>query len=876
MRRRWARGGVLVAAPMALVCATLLPAQETRETPKAKEQAQQEQEEQETEEIQNPFRWNYGKGQPNGDRWEWLLTKGVIYQQGDLEIHADSAVVFFDRDEHSKSTQWGKTQKLPRRGTAPPRNRRKLSEQVMRERLASLLRSMGSTPPPPDPQSRQALSLFRSLYMEGNVIVRHTGVEVVRAGRLYLSSVDDRVVFEDFVMRLVTAGNDGSDRVVIVRGPRIVRQGKRTTGRNVSITTCTAGKPHFEVFTTELEIIQREEDFHIRSKDNTIAFSGVRTLPLPNVSFYSSDQNQIPIQGFTMSYNETERFIAQLDLGGSMNDVGGAVHNLLTGRDANEFRGDWHLGIGYNYKRGMPLDGGLEYRADGLYKGETIGYWLHDNGENIREIQFDLDGSPIDNLHRSMVHTENRFYLGSSNGSNTYLDLSLFDASDAAVWSEFFPRRYMKSEIPETSAYLRHDQGNVLVTVEGRWNIARFSYGDDRALATAFTEKLPVATLDWYSHKLTDLPGDGELLLTTATNVGQQRSNFDNTVGTVVNDRTFRVDQEVELAAPYYFGVFAFRPAMIVGFTHYEDTVSGDSRDRFRFTAGGVLSTSAARTYHLRDAKGREIKVQHVMTPTVEASHQFKVDGDPGEFFQHDVIDALDENATIRIGLINRLKHTRRLTPNEVKVAKAARAKDKRRAGTRATEIPTHTQVQQVLWVDMGQTIFPISGRDGMGHYLGLLDYELILRPLGGWIPVPNLSVYVQGEHDWNQGETRTFSSAVRFGKVLGVNWAVEYFTDSTTSGTIGYGVDTDLFGRWLLAGRGQYDFEREENLNYTFTLPRQDHDWLISAEFEYDSVTEDVSFHINFEPTFGGLFQRRRGPEYGGRILQPGGRTYY
>ncbi|MHC4811814.1 MAG: LPS-assembly protein LptD [Planctomycetota bacterium] len=825
--------------------------------PKQTQEAQETQEPQAEPPPQNPFRWNYSHGQANGDRWEEVLTKGVTYQQGDLEIHADSAVVFFDRDEYGKSIQWGRSKKLPRRGTTPPRSRRRLSAQVMRDRLASLLRSMGSTPPPPTPQGRQALRLFRSLYMEGNVIVRHKGVEAIRASRLYLSTVDDRAVFEEVTMRLLSTGKDGRDRVVVVRAPKLVRQGKRTSGRQASVTTCTAGKPHFEVFSGELEIIQREDDFEVRSKDNTLAFGNVKTLPFPNVSFYTSDQNQIPIQGFTMSYNETERFIAKLDLGGSINNVGGAVHNALTGRDASEFRGDWHLGLGYNYKRGGPVEAGLTYKAKDQYRGETLAYYLHDNGENIREIQFDLSGQLIDNVDRSMVHSENRFHLG----PNTYVDLSLFDASDEAVWSEFFRRRYMNSELPETSAYLRHDRENMLVTVEGRWNLAGFSYGDDRALAPAFNEKLPVATLDWYSQKISDLPGDGELLLTTATNVGQQRNNFDNTLATTPSDRTFRVDQAVELAAPYYYGPFALRPAATVGFTHFDNTVNGDSRDRFRFAAGAVLSTRLARTFETEDAKGRKVAIQHVMNPTIEAVHEFKVDGEPTDFFQHDTIDALDEQARIRLGLVNRLKHVRRFSPEEIKAAKAAKdakSKDKRRG---KDKVATGPEVHQVLWADVGQTIYPISGRDNAGHHLGFLDYELIVRPLAEWTPVPHLALVVRGEHDWNKDRLHTFSTALSFGKVLGVNWAVSYFTDHTTSGAIGYSANTDLFGRWSLIGLGQYDLELEENLSYGFTLQRQDHDWVISAEFEYDSVTKDRSFHINFEPVFGGLFQRRRAP---------------
>jgi len=871
MRWHLATGGVLAA----LTCGLILPAQTGKQPEQKREQQPDQSPEQEPEqEPQNPFRWNYQHGQASGDRWEELLTKGVSYYQGDLEMHADSAVVFFDRDEYSRSIQWGRSKKLPRRGTSPPDTRRRLTDKVMHERLTSLLRSMGQTPGPPTPEGRQALRLFRSLYMEGNVTIRHKGVEVVRCSRLYLSTVDDRVIFEGVTMRLTTLAKDGSDRVMIVRAPKLIRQGKRTSGRNVSLTSCTAGKPHFEVFTTEFEVIERPDDFEVRTKDNALAFSGVKTLPLPNVSFFSSDQNQLPIQGFSMGYDQTEKLVARLDLGGSMNNVGGAVHNFLTGRDASEFRGDWHVGLGYNYERGAPTEAGLTYKADGLYRGETLGFYLHDNGENIRQITRDLDGALIDNTDRAMIHTENRFHLG----SNTYLDLSLFDASDAAVWSEFFRRRYMRDETPETSAWLLHDDDNMLVTVEGRWNVADFSYGDDRALATSFNEKLPVATLDWFSEKLMDLPGDGELLLTTSTNVGQQRSNFDNTVAVTTNDRTFRVDQEVELAAPYYFGDFALRPFATAGFTHYDRTVPGGSRERFRFAAGSVLSTRVARTFHTHDAKDREVRIQHVINPTISVSHQFKVDRDPGYFYQHDQIDALTEKAVIRFGLVNRLKHIRKYDEDELKAAKQQKDSKQRKGVTQQQDdkVQTHTQMRQVLWADVGQNVLPISGRDNMGHHIGFLDYEVVLRPLQEWVPIPNLVVIVQGEHDWIETESRTFNAAVTFGRVLGVNWAAEYFKDSTTKGAIGYGANTDLFGRWQLAGQGQYDLERNENLNYVFTLQRQDHDWTITAGFEFDSVTDDVSFNITFEPSFGGLFKPKRRSEYGGRVLQPGARTYY
>ena len=42
-------------------------------------------------------------------------------------------------------------------------------------------------------------------------------------------------------------------------------------------------------------------------------------------------------------------------------------------------------------------------------------------------------------------------------------------------------------------------------------------------------------------------------------------------------------------------------------------------------------------------------------------------------------------------------------------------------------------------------------------------------------VEVENLRLLVEGEHDWNKNELRTFNTGVRFGKVLGLDWNAEY-----------------------------------------------------------------------------------------------------
>ena len=48
----------------------------------------------------------------------------------------------------------------------------------------------------------------------------------------------------------------------------------------------------------------------------------------------------------------------------------------------------------------------------------------------------------------------------------------------------------------------RYHSFRVLLTANGRWNLDRFSYQDNRALADAFTEEVPVATFDLYGQEI--------------------------------------------------------------------------------------------------------------------------------------------------------------------------------------------------------------------------------------------------------------------------------------------------------------------------------------------------------------------------------------
>ncbi|MCA8956750.1 MAG: hypothetical protein KDC87_11805 [Planctomycetes bacterium] len=816
-----------------------------------------------TRNSQPGIRQDYWETRQVGDVVEMSLTNGITYRIGRRELRADAAVITFDRDEYRRATAPAAVSTgrppagdpsgaHPRRGMSLPDDRRVLSPALLLRRFDQFLQSLGRSPTESTPEQRAWISLIRSVYVEGNIVVLDGGVEVLRASNVMFSVPDNRAVLENVTLRLITRSRDGFERQMILRAPKLEKLGSRTSGRKVSMTTCTAGEPHFAIGSGQVEIIERGDEFEVRTRDNELVFSGRHSVPLPDTRFFTKEQSQVPIKGVSGNYSQLGGFSGTIDLGSSFNETGGALHEFLFGRPAHEFRGDWRLGLTASETRGNPIDGEVRFRAGDLYQGQMLGlYQTNDTGKNRYAIRNYIDGVPITQREREMFQTETRVNFG----DGWRMDLTAFSSNDPSLLPEFYLSQLHNHELPETSLYLRHAEDNHLFTVTGRTNLNTFSYGDDRALETGFREEAPLVTYDVFSEPLLSL-GEVDLLLTSSTSAGWLRHEFDSRYAMPVQDRTFRFDQEVELAAPFHVGPFAVRPRSSARFTHYDNSVAGLTRNRWAFDAGISATTRLARTFHGTNADGSQWHAQHTMYPSISFGHSFQVDQNPELLYQFDEVDALNEKGVVRVGLLNRVQ-TKSSTEAPRRVGVIRENSPRRGDWLDPVNVKT-AQSQEVLWVDVAQNFFPTADRDNQGHPLGLFEYEVILRPRDPWSPVPGLKVLLEGEHDWNTGRARTLNTELRFGKVIGMDWMAGYRADSAMSGTLRYGAGTQLFGRFALIGMGAYDLQSHKQLNYLAQVIRRDHDWVLRLAMTYDILSDNLSFTVNFEPLFGGLFRSR------------------
>lgn len=782
------------------------------------------------------------------DYREWHFFGGFRFALPELQvsIRGNDALVLTDLEETHAAFRSRSDAGLPRRGIDLPAPRRRLSNDELRERLARSVRAVSQADAA---RARtvddRALDIPRFFYCEGGVVVVREGVEVLRCDRLWISPIDDRIVVENFELRYAAAGKASKD-MLVVRGPKLVKQGGRWTGRDVTLTTCTAGEAHAALAIAEVEIIERDGEFEVISRGQSLQVGGVNLVPLPNARVFTGSQSQFPIRRVHAGYSGKEGVDGEVVFGLPWNTTGGAFHHWLTGRPAEEFRGDWELGVGWIEKRGAPLHGVLDYRVPGLYEGRTEGFWIDDHGEDLREITTNLDGSPIPEGNRGVVRTQNRVHLGAT----TNLDLVAFHASDPAVWSEYFRGPYRNEEVPETSAYLHHGDGNRLLTIGTRSNLSEFSYRDDRALADRFVEELPVATYQWLAQPIGTTPWDTPVVVDLATEIGQRRSDYDDLAGYRTSDRTLRLDQLVEVSAPFHLGSWNLRPFFAGRGTWYDNTVGGDSEGRIALTTGIQLGTRLSRTWSwLEDGESKGVR--HVMAPRISFLDRFRVDDAPAEFFDFDELDTLDEEQLVRIELRN-LVQTMEKTP-------------------------TGRQPRDFVFLDLAQDLYPDKARDNGGETLGLFRYDLLLRPRLHWLPFDTFAYAIYGDHDWQDG-LRTLDTELQLGPLAGLTWTVDYRTDAVVDGAVGLGANTRLLDRWDVFAGSQRDLGTDRWLDYHFGLRRNDHDWAIELSVSYDPYEDQTTLRIEFQPRLGSFSGSRnsRGSRFGGLGLQDQFATSY
>ncbi|MFQ5505527.1 MAG: hypothetical protein ACE5F1_12120, partial [Planctomycetota bacterium] len=384
------------------------------------------------------------------------------------------------------------------------------------------------------------------------------------------------------------------------------------------------------------------------------------------------------------------------------------------------------------------------------------------------------------------------------------------------------PDNLKESEPPESSVQLRFVRDNIRATLTGRTTLPGFSYDETARLTARFRGERPYGRFALFSEPLARLGDAWPLVMDLELGAGLLRNEFDDRAASAVREASWRGDGGLMLSAPRVLGPYAVKPFVRLRETWYSDRPGGSAAGRELFEFGGLVSTRFSRRF--------EGGLQHVIQPEIRAFHRTGVSREPGDYFQFDRIDALDEESAVDLVLLNRL----------------------RVRGEAGTE-------SDLLWIDLAQRVHPNSTRDNGGDRLGLFAFEAILTSGAAWLPLPHTRLLFEGERDWNKNVFRTRNVGMALGPIRGFGVGGEWRSGADGDGTGSIFLSAQLWQRWSLSLGAIYNFELNRKDATSFTLLRKDHDWSWVISIAEDENTGDRSFRVQFIPTFGGLFRPRR-----------------
>jgi hypothetical protein len=366
-------------------------------------------------------------------------------------------------------------------------------------------------------------------------------------------------------------------------------------------------------------------------RGQTLQLGGTSVLPLPDAHIFTGSQSEFPIKSGVLATRARKARKAPRPRQDLEPDRRGTSQLAHLGRPESEFRGDWELGVGWIQGARRAARSAVSYGAKGVYEGPHRGVLARRSRHQLREIQSNFDGSPIDNESRGAVRSQNRVHFG----ENTHLDLRGVPCRRSGRLLGVLRPRLRTAEVPETSAYLHAARRQSACSRSARAsNLDSLSATATTARSREkFTEELPVVTFHWLAQPIAENAMGTPIVVDMATEVGQRRSDYDDTATTRVS-RIERCasDQLVELSAPFHLGPLNIRPFGAAHGTFYDDAIDGESEGRIAFDAACSSARGCRARGRGRTRTGRTA-FAHVIAPRVSYLNRFRVDDGPSEFF---------------------------------------------------------------------------------------------------------------------------------------------------------------------------------------------------------------------------------------------------
>ncbi|MBI2932752.1 MAG: LPS assembly protein LptD [Planctomycetes bacterium] len=690
---------------------------------------------------------------------------------------------------------------------------------------------------------------LREIYLEGNVVSRRPGATakedlVILAERMYYDHREHRA----FVLEMSGRGwlkRLDSPAVMRAREARATAK-DRWEAKDVMLTTCTFGEPHYHLHFDRATITgwdpdpKKEKDTYniwpfrewkVSGEGGALDLFGLTLPVLPKIEV-SSTLVHFPIRSGRGGQSRRFGYWAETDWG--LDVTRGAIDAISPLAEAHPDDKDTKWGevnweADWRSKRGWGGGLDLEWKwAD--YSGYVDTYYLHDTGGDP-DIPFDAqfigqyerDRGRTRLFHRHKFSPEWRGEIEAS-----YL-------SDRALLPEFFEKEFKEGKEQESVVYVRWTRDNMGAYYQERHRLNDFQTQNE------FLPRI--------RYFLYDLPLFGGVTYTTHVDAARIRTRFDEDLDVPTEDAT-RLDVVNELTRPVDLGVATVSPLARARNTLYHEDLEGDDEQRFIGTVGVRASTQVSGIHDVTwEAVGLR-RVRHIMNLEGAYTHNVKNTLDPAELFPFDDVDLLDEFEEVAFEMRHRL---------QTKVADG----DK-------------TATHEFLSLGAAVEYYPEAGRDTRDfevsnfeppfHWITLAPHDstgVLERRLWSNVnwdvrmqPRNFFAVTATGEYNpvHRQEEARQYSVLFTPTETLSADVGEVFVKDLTTAFTVG--LKWQMTERWRVDATGQYDFESDEFLNWRAVLTRDFHDFNVEVVAEANETRDERRFYITAYPKF---IRRRR-----------------
>ena len=482
-----------------------------------------------------------------------------------------------------------------------------------------------------------------SIYAEGVADLRR-GTEHITADSLYLDMLGEEAIALEARLRGLAPKKD----VPVQFHAGVVRQVSRYRFVCESpgfFSTSQFATPHYRVEGRRPEVVRGPGWHRWRERDAEEAKAEGDTLEqsdLPESAVITSRGNFVYVESIPVFYwpfiakdVTTGAFlIRSLEYGNSSN-LGTTVKAAWNLYDLGILYNDWSelsLYTDWYSERGFGIGARFDYEGDNR-QGFAKFYYISDSSD------MDDRGLPTPVKSRGEItwrHRENLPY-------DIVADVDISRVSDRNFLRIYDREEWDEAKDREATLFLSRTDANRLVTAQWTSRIDHYRNTVERQTIGFHTIGEPVF--------------DTPLLWTSHTEVGRLNLRTDDDLNLNSPDAVARYDSAHELSWPFEVGPVRLDPFVWGDLSYFSDQQgSNHSVARAAGAAGLRAAMNFYRTFDIQSDTFALDGVRHILTPTLEYRNLWGVTQAPQRLVQHDEIDAVGKDNTLRAGIHNRFQ----------------------------------------------------------------------------------------------------------------------------------------------------------------------------------------------------------------------------